>query len=49
LLWPPSCVTVRGPKRWNDRWLASSKRESRNDINAVGRTSSPLYQKHLSF
>src|SRR6185369_13255329 len=28
LVWPPSYVTVRGPKRWDDRWSRSSKLES---------------------
>ena len=38
LVWPLSCVTVRDPKRWDDRWFGASKRESYNDINGVGRT-----------
>jgi hypothetical protein len=37
LVWPPSCVTVRDPKRWDDRWFGASKRGSYNDINGVGR------------
>ena len=41
LVWPPSCVTVRGPKRWDDRWSGASERESYNDIKGVGRTPSP--------
>src|SRR5262249_34319589 len=36
-----SCVIVRGPKRWGDRWSGSLKRDSYNDINGVGRTLPP--------
>jgi hypothetical protein len=41
LVWLSSCVTVRGPKRWDDRWFGSLKRDSCNDINGVGRTLPP--------
>jgi hypothetical protein len=35
LVWPPSCVTVRGPKRWDDRWSGACGANSRNNINRV--------------